>query len=63
MPVRVGALGGAGPLEGVYELSLRPTASHPLAPELGLRERQRAGAAFWMELDFTLGSGRVLWQG
>ncbi|MCU0687220.1 MAG: acetoacetate decarboxylase family protein [Polyangiaceae bacterium] len=62
LPARVGAFRGAGALGGQYSLTLRPTASHPLAEELGLRERQSARAALWMDLDFTLQAGKVLWQ-
>ncbi len=62
LPARVDAFRGAGLLGGDYTLSLRATASHPLGPELGLRDGQAARAAFWLDLDFTLGSGRVLWQ-
>lgn len=49
------------PLEHEYRLTVSPLDSHPLGPELGLRD-QTIRYAFRTESDFVLAPGRVLWD-
>jgi hypothetical protein len=65
-PARVQQFHGGGMLEGAYELTFSPLASHPLAQSLGLAVDQRgtiqALAHFWLHLDFTLELGSEVWR-
>jgi uncharacterized protein with NAD-binding domain and iron-sulfur cluster len=47
---------------GTHRLALTRLASHPLEEQLGL-EAGPLGAAFRVQMDFTVESGRVLWNG
>lgn len=53
---------GAGLLEGSWDVEIAAFDSHPLIRELGLKSRQTASAATWMQLDFTMNAARTLWQ-
>ncbi|HVV85497.1 MAG TPA: acetoacetate decarboxylase family protein, partial [Kofleriaceae bacterium] len=51
------------PIPARYVLDLAPSASHPIALELGLREGGHAAvAAFTTDFDFTIHEGRTLWR-
>lgn len=56
-PVEVDSFHGGGLLDGSYELRIRDCATHPLCNDLGLQNRQRAILSYWLDFDFTLGSG------
>ncbi|MCF2151402.1 acetoacetate decarboxylase family protein [Desmonostoc muscorum LEGE 12446] len=52
-----------GQIEGNYELVLHHLDSHPIAQELGLKNgRQTIEAAYWMQYDFIMETGQVVWQ-
>lgn len=54
---------GGGPLVGDYEIDVASFASHPIREDLGLPEGPlRPGFAGWVEFDFRMERGRVLWN-
>ncbi len=42
-----------------YMLRLFPLASHPLAQNLGLKESQPSKIGAWMDVDFSIGGGKI----
>jgi hypothetical protein len=65
-PAQVQQFHGGGTIEGAYELTFSPLASHPLAQSLGLAVdgdgALQALAHFWLHLDFTLELGQEVWK-
>ena len=59
-PMTVTRLRGE-PLLADYELTVAPLDSHPLSEELGLKS-QAVALAYQIDLDFTVGTGKVVWD-
>lgn len=67
---RLGGLRGGGCLKKPYELAVLDTPALPLAAQLGLRGGRRSGeelivpvcSGFWLEFDFVMDGGRVVWR-
>jgi len=56
---------GGGLIPHTYQLTVEPLESHPIAAELGLQMQagqQEAEVAFWLQVDFPMQEGEVLWQ-
>jgi hypothetical protein len=52
---------GGGLLPGSYAVDITPLESHPIAADLGLRGASlMARMAFWVDLDFTMDPGQVI---
>jgi hypothetical protein len=51
----------ARPMLAEHALTVHPLDSHPVRDELGL-DTQTLGLAYHVEMDFDVGSGRVLWD-
>jgi hypothetical protein len=61
-PFKVAHIHRGGVLSGVFEVRLPINASFPIAEELGLdAERNPVKAAYWMDFDFFLDIGQILW--
>jgi hypothetical protein len=53
---------GAGRLPDDYTVTLEVLDSEPLVADLGLRHRQANTLAFWVDFDFTVPRGEVVWE-
>ncbi len=59
----VSAFAGGGLLPDGYEIDVADLASEPILRELGIRSNpQRSDVAFWLEFDFTINMGRILYE-
>lgn len=62
-PIKTTAFRRGGLLPGRYDLSLASYPSHPIAADLGLTpERQQGLVGVWMDFDFTMETGKVVWE-
>ena len=54
---------GAGKLPGEWTVSIADTPSHGVIADLGLRGgKQTTRTAGWLDMDFTIGPGELLWE-
>ena len=59
----VTAFAGGGLLPDGYDIDIAELADEPIMRELGIRSNpQRSGVAFWLEFDFTINMGRILYE-
>ncbi|MBO1908879.1 hypothetical protein KHP60_23220 [Microvirga sp. 3-52] len=56
------ALHQAGLLSGTGQIVLTPSASHPIAGDLGLSAVSSVGDGVFVKLDFSVGPGETIWQ-
>jgi hypothetical protein len=49
-------------LSGTGQIVLTPSASHPVANELGLPAISAVGDGIFVKLDFSVGPGGTIWQ-
>ncbi len=59
----VNAFAGGGLLPDGYDIDIAELADEPIMRELGIRSNpQRSGVAFWLEFDFTINMGHILFE-
>ena len=59
----VSGFAGGGLLPDGYDIDIADLATEPILRELGIRSNpQRSSVAFWLEFDFTIDMGRILYE-
>jgi hypothetical protein len=53
---------GGGSLPDDYEVDIAQLDGEPICRELGIAEASRPHAAFWLDFDFYVELGRILWE-
>jgi hypothetical protein len=61
-PMTVTAFRRGMQLPGRYEVAFSPLESHPIARDLGLTSRQPSLLSWWLDFDFEIGPGEVIWK-
>lgn len=62
-PIRTTAFRRGGLLPGRYDLSLAAYPSHPIAADMGITPaRCKSLLGVWMDFDFTMETGNVVWE-
>lgn len=62
-PLPIQKFHGGGLMLDTYRLGINQLASMPVGEDLGLTDGQLARAALWVNVDFTVALGKVLWKG
>jgi hypothetical protein len=53
---------GGGLLPSGYQITINPLDGEPISRELGLTESSTAALGFWLDFDFVVDLGEIIWE-